>query len=87
MLVCGSVVGIVVVEPRPGGRWLQIVPVAALAADAGFRDVIGPIDLVPAELRQVVADDGPRRAYSLVSLLSAEAAVVHFTGATRRLAN
>jgi tetratricopeptide (TPR) repeat protein len=79
-LVSGAVVGLVVTEPKPGGRFLEIMPVTDLAADAGFRAWTGPIAYSPAELRPVLLPDGPRHAYSPVSLLSAEAEAVEFHG-------
>lgn len=80
VLVSGSVMGIVVAEVGSDGRGLAVLPVTELARDTGFREHIGQVTFLPAELRPVLTAGGPRRAYSPVSLLAAEAEAVRFHG-------
>lgn len=65
---------------EPGGRWLNALPVSELLAAPGFRELVGPVSLVPGELAHVLARDEPRLAPSPISLLRADAEVVPFEG-------
>ncbi|WP_189213721.1 hypothetical protein [Actinokineospora fastidiosa] len=81
VLAAGTVIGVVAkAQDEPGAGWLTIVPITDLLAHPGFRELVGPIEVVPAELRHVLTAAAPRRAYSPVSLLSADVEAVPFYG-------
>jgi tetratricopeptide (TPR) repeat protein len=79
-LMCnGLVLGVAAdAQSEPGWAWMSTVPVVELLADPEFSALVGPGVVEPAELQPVLEQPVVRQAYSPVSLLRPENAVVGF---------